>query len=212
MDATDELVRAEITEIKQSVERGATLTRQLLAFSRRQATRARLFALGDVVGGMETMLRRLIGPEIDLRIVRSGPVMVHADPAQIEQVVLNLVINARDAMPEGGRLTVSVDDIELDEASAAVNAEGRIGRYALLSVIDTGTGMDDKTRARLFEPFFTTKEQGKGTGLGLSIVYGIVKQSTGYITVSSEPGRGTMFLIYLPLAAAAATQPAPAGV
>jgi signal transduction histidine kinase len=212
MDAKDELVRAEIMEIKQSVERGATLTRQLLAFSRRQATRARLFALGDVVGGMETMLRRLIGPEIDLRIVRSGPVMVHADPAQIEQVVLNLVINARDAMPEGGRLTVSVDDIELDEASAAVNAEGRIGRYALLSVTDTGTGMDEKTRARLFEPFFTTKEQGKGTGLGLSIVYGIVRQSTGYITVSSEPGRGTMFLIYLPLAAAIATQPAPAGV
>jgi PAS domain S-box-containing protein len=212
MDATDELVRAEITEIKQSVERGATLTRQLLAFSGRKATRARLFALGDVMGGMETMLRRLIGPEIDLRIVRSGPVMVHADPAQIEQVILNLVINARDAMPEGGRLTVSVDDIELDEASAAVNAEGRIGRYALLSVTDTGTGMDEKTRARLFEPFFTTKEQGKGTGLGLSIVYGIVKQSTGYITVSSEPGRGTMFLIYLPLAAATAAQPAPAGV
>jgi signal transduction histidine kinase len=212
MDATDELVRAEITEIKQSVERGATLTRQLLAFSGRKATRARLFALGDVMGGMETMLRRLIGPEIDLRIVRSGTVMVHADPAQIEQVILNLVINARDAMPEGGRLTITVDDIELDEASAAVNAEGRIGRYALLSVTDTGTGMDEKTRARLFEPFFTTKEQGKGTGLGLSIVYGIVKQSTGYITVSSEPGRGTMFLIYLPLAAAAATQPAPAGV
>ncbi len=212
MDAKDELVRAEINEVKHSVERGATLTRQLLAFSRRQATRARLFALGDVVGGMETMLRRLIGPEIELRIVRSGPVMVQADPAQIEQVILNLVINARDAMPDGGRLTVSVDDVELDEAAAVVNAEGRTGRYALLSVTDTGTGMDETTRARLFEPFFTTKEQGKGTGLGLSIVYGIVKQSTGYITVSSEAGRGTMFLIYLPIAAATATQPAPAGV
>ena len=210
MDATDELVRAEITEIKRSVERGAGLTRQLLAFSRRQATRAQLFALGDVVGGMETMLRRLIGPEIDFQIVRGGPVMVHADPAQIEQVILNLVINARDAMPEGGRLTISVADVELDDAAAIVSAEGRTGRYALLSVADTGTGMDEKTRARLFEPFFTTKEQGKGTGLGLSIVYGIVKQNTGYITVSSERGRGTTFLIYLPLATA--PQPTPAGV
>ena len=194
-------MRAEITEIKQSVERGAALTRQLLAFSRRQATRARLFALGDVVAGMETMLRRLIGPEIEFRIVRGGQVMVHADPAQIEQVILNLVINARDAMPEGGRLDVSVSDVDLDDAAAAVSAEGRAGRYALLSVADTGTGMDDKTRARLFEPFFTTKEQGKGTGLGLSIVYGIVKQSTGYITVASERGRGTTFLIYLPIVA-----------
>ena len=194
-------MRAEITEIKQSVERGAALTRQLLAFSRRQATRARLFVLGDVVAGMETMLRRLIGPEIEFRIVRGGQVMVHADPAQIEQVILNLVINARDAMPDGGRLDVSVSDVDLDDAAAAVSAEGRAGRYALLSVADTGTGMDDKTRARLFEPFFTTKEQGKGTGLGLSIVYGIVKQSTGYITVASERGRGTTFLIYLPIVA-----------
>jgi two-component system, cell cycle sensor histidine kinase and response regulator CckA len=201
MGATDELMRAEITEIKQSVGRGAALTRQLLAFSRRQATRARLFALGDVVAGMETMLRRLIGPEIEFNIVRSGQVMVHADPAQIEQVILNLVINARDAMPEGGRLDVSVGGVDLDEAAAAINAEGRVGRYAQLSVADTGTGMDDKTRARLFEPFFTTKEQGKGTGLGLSIVYGIVKQSTGYITVASERGRGTTFLIYLPVVA-----------
>jgi PAS domain S-box-containing protein len=212
MDVIDnDPVRAEIIEIKQSVERGAGLTRQLLAFSRRQPTRSGLFALGDVVGGMETMLRRLIGPEIDFQIVRNPtPVMVVADPAQIQQVILNLVINARDAMPEGGRLTVTVEDVELDDAAAVVNAEGRTGRYARLSVADTGTGMDEQTRAKLFEPFFTTKEQGKGTGLGLSIVYGIVKQSTGYIAVASERGRGATFLIYLPLAAA--PQPAPAAV
>ncbi len=154
------------------------------------------------------MLRRLIGPEIDFQIVRKGPVMVVADPAQIEQVILNLVINARDAMPQGGRLTVTVDDVELDEAAATVHAEGRAGRYALLSVADSGTGMDEQTRARLFEPFFTTKEQGKGTGLGLSIVYGIVKQSSGYIGVSSERGRGTTFVIYLPLASIPQTEAA----
>jgi PAS domain S-box-containing protein len=211
MDVSDEAVRAEINEIKHSVDRGAGLTRQLLAFSRRQATRPQLFALGDVVSGMETMLRRLIGPEIDFQIVRdTPPVMVIADPAQIEQVILNLVINARDAMPEGGRLTITVEDVELDDAAAVMTAEGRTGRYARLSVADTGTGMDEATRAKLFEPFFTTKEQGKGTGLGLSIVYGIVKQSTGYITVASERGRGATFLIYLPLAAA--PQPAPAAV
>jgi PAS domain S-box-containing protein len=208
MAAPDEPLRDEILEIKQSVERGASLTRQLLAFSRRQATRARLFALGDVVTGMETMLRRLIGPEIEFQIVRKGPVMVVADPAQIEQVILNLVINARDAMPQGGRLTVTVDDVELDDAAATVHAEGRVGRYALLSVADSGTGMDEQTRARLFEPFFTTKEQGKGTGLGLSIVYGIVKQSSGYIGVSSERGRGTTFVIYLPLASIPQTEAA----
>jgi signal transduction histidine kinase len=158
---------------------------------------------------METMLRRLIGPEIDFQIVReTPPIMVVADRAQIEQVILNLVINARDAMPEGGRLTVTVDDVELDDTVALMTAEGRPGPYARLSVSDTGTGMDEQTRAKLFEPFFTTKEQGKGTGLGLSIVYGIVKQSAGYITVASERGRGATFLIYLPLAAA--PQPAPA--
>jgi PAS domain S-box-containing protein len=211
MDVSDTAVRAEISEIKQSVDRGAGLTRQLLAFSRRQPTRTGLFALGDAVAGMETMLRRLIGPEIDFQIVRdTAPVMVVADRAQIEQVILNLVINARDAMPEGGRLTVTVDDVELDDTAAVMTAEGQPGRYARLSVSDTGTGMDEQTRAKLFEPFFTTKEQGKGTGLGLSIVYGIVKQSTGYITVASERGRGATFLIYLPLAAA--PQPAPATV
>jgi PAS domain S-box-containing protein len=200
----DDLARGEATEVKQSVLRGAALTRQLLAFSRRQASRPRLFALGEVVGGMESMLRRLIGPEIEFDIDSAGePVAVMADPAQIEQVVLNLVINARDAMPKGGRLILRVETLMVDETAALSHVEGHAGRYARLSVADTGTGIDEATRARLFEPFFTTKEQGKGTGLGLSIVYGIVRQSGGYITVVSEPGRGATFMIYLPAAMAA---------
>jgi PAS domain S-box-containing protein len=204
----DDPARSEAAEIKQSVERGAGVTRQLLAFGRRQATRARLFALGDVVRGMETMLRRLIGPEIDFKIeCGAAPVIVMADSGQFEQVVMNLVINARDAMPEGGDLIVRVEEMDLDEASALTLTEGHAGHYARLSVSDTGTGMSDKTRAKLFEPFFTTKEESKGTGLGLSIVYGIVKQSGGYISVLSELGQGTTFYIYLPVAAA--PEPAP---
>src|SRR4029078_2104143 len=124
------------------------------------------------------------------------PVTVMADSGQFEQVVMNLVINARDAMPDGGRLSVRIDEIDMDEAAAVTMTEGHAGRYARLSVSDTGTGMSEQTRAKLFEPFFTTKEQGKGTGLGLSIVYGIVKQSGGYISVSSELGRGATFYIY----------------
>jgi PAS domain S-box-containing protein len=196
-------VRAEAEEIKESVQRGAGLTRQLLAFSRRQASNPRLIELGDVIGGMDTMLRRLIGPEIDFELVRpAGEVTVIADPAQIQQVVLNLAINARDAMPGGGRLTVRIDEVELDEPAAMMHAEGKAGSYARLSVTDSGTGIDESARARLFEPFFTTKEQGKGTGLGLSIVYGIVKQSGGYISVVSESGRGAAFIIHLPVATA----------
>ena len=201
--------REEATEIKQSVDRGAGLTRQLLAFSRRQATQPRLFALGEIVGGMDRMLRRLIEAEIEFEIISApDPLMIVADSGQLEQVVMNLVINARDAMPKGGRLTVRVEEVELDEAAAATLAEGKTGRYARLSVADTGTGIDEQTRAKLFEPFFTTKEQGKGTGLGLSIVYGIVKQTGGYITVASEPGRGATFLLYFPIATA--SEPAPA--
>ncbi len=197
----DDPARSEASEIKQSVERGAVVTRQLLAFSRRQATRARLFALGDIVRGMETMRRRLIGPEIEFDIeCGARPVVVLADSGQLEQVVMNLVINARDAMPEGGRLGVRVEEMDVDEAASVTLTEGHAGRYARLSVSDTGTGMSQQTRARLFEPFFTTKDQGKGTGLGLSIVYGIVKQSGGYISVSSELGRGAAFYIYLPVA------------
>jgi PAS domain S-box-containing protein len=193
--------REEATEIKQAVDRGAGLTRQLLAFSRRQAVRPRMFALGDVVLGMNTMLRRLIGPEIEFEIICAPePLMVVADSGQTEQVVMNLVVNARDAMPEGGRVTVRVEEVDVDEAAAVALVEGKTGRYARLSVSDTGTGIDEQTRAKLFEPFFTTKEQGKGTGLGLSIVYGIVKQSGGHITVTSEPGKGATFLIYLPIA------------
>ena len=204
----DDPARGEASEIKQSVERGAGLTRQLLAFSRRQATRSRLFALGDILRGMETMLRRLIGPEIEFQIESGArPVIVMADSGQFEQVVMNLAINARDAMPEGGRLRVRVEELDVDEAAAVTLTEGNPGRYARLSVSDTGTGMSEQTRAKLFEPFFTTKEQGKGTGLGLSIVYGIVKQSGGYISVSSELGRGATFYIFLPIAAV--QEPAP---
>jgi PAS domain S-box-containing protein len=200
----------EATEIKQSVVRGAGLTRQLLAFSRRQAVRPQLFELGEAIRGTDTMLRRLIGPEIDFEIIASSqPVRIHADVGQVEQVLLNLVINSRDAMASGGRLIVRVDECELEEPTANAIAEGKTGRYARLSVTDTGTGMDAQTRARLFEPFFTTKEQGKGTGLGLSIVYGIVKQNNGYITVSTERGRGTTFTIYFPLALASEPAPAP---
>jgi PAS domain S-box-containing protein len=199
----------EASEIKQAVERGASLTRQLLAFSRRQASTPRLLSLGDVVAGMEKMLRRLIEREVEFHITRpSAAIMVMADSGQIEQVVLNLVVNARDAMPGGGRVTLSVEDVELDEATAVSLVEGKAGRYARLSVADTGTGIDAATRAKLFEPFFTTKEQGKGTGLGLSIVYGIVRQSGGHIAVVSERGKGATFIVYLP--AVSVSQPAPA--
>jgi PAS domain S-box-containing protein len=200
MDPADQ-ARGEANEIKLSVQRGAGLTRQLLAFSRRQASSPRRIALDETVCGMETLLRRLIGPEIEFDVRRPpDPVSVIADPGQIEQVVLNLVVNARDAMEGGGRLTVRVDAVDLDEAAAVGHVEGRAGRYARLIVSDTGTGIDEATRARLFEPFFTTKEQGKGSGLGLPIVYGIARQSGGYVHVASEPGHGATFTIYLPLA------------
>jgi PAS domain S-box-containing protein len=203
--------REEAAEIKRSVQRGASLTRQLLAFSKRQATRPQLLAVGDIVGGMDTMLRRLIGPEIDFEVISvPDDTRVRADPSQLEQVVLNLVVNARDAMPDGGRLTVKVEHVDLDEGAAIALVEGHAGPYARLSISDTGTGIDEQTRAKLFEPFFTTKEQGKGTGLGLSIVYGIVKQTGGYINVLSEPGRGATFVIYLPAATVTAQPPAPA--
>jgi PAS domain S-box-containing protein len=198
------LAHGEALEIKRSVQRGASLTRQLLAFSSRQATRPQLLTLNDVVGGMDTMLRRLIGPEIEIEIVlQPEAAKIRADPSQIEQVVLNLIVNARDAMPNGGRVTVTVDSVGLDESAALGLVEGHAGRYARLTVTDTGLGMSEHTKAQLFEPFFTTKEQGKGTGLGLSIVYGIAKQNGGYVSVASEPGRGASFVVWLPQAVTA---------
>jgi two-component system, cell cycle sensor histidine kinase and response regulator CckA len=188
-----------VAEIRQAGMRGASLTRQLLAFSRQQVVAPQVLDLNSVVADVDKMLRRLIGEDIVLT-TRMDPALgsVKADPGQIEQVLLNLAVNARDAMPKGGRLTIETANMELDENCPDARPEIRPGRYVLLAVSDTGCGMDEATKAHLFEPFFTTKGLGKGTGLGLATVYGIVKQASGCIYIYSEPGRGATFKIYLP--------------
>jgi PAS domain S-box-containing protein len=206
-------LKAKVDEILKAAERAAGLTRQLLAFSRQQVLQPRIVDLNDLVGNVEKMLRRLIGE--DIRLTTSlDPVLgsVKADPGQLEQVLMNLAVNARDAMPDGGRLTIATQDVELGPEEVARHPPTRPGLYVLLAVTDSGTGMDAETQSHLFEPFFTTKEMGKGTGLGLSTVYGIVKQSGGYIWCESEVGSGTTFRIYLPRIdedAPSARRPAP---
>ena len=191
--------RRDIELIRKSADRAAQLTRQLLAFSRKQILEPKLVDLGSIATGIEQILRRLIGEDIDLAVVtREGLGRVKADPGQVEQVILNLAINARDAMPNGGQLTIETANTELDEGYAAQHTEVAPGPYVMLAVSDTGIGMDAATQARLFEPFFTTKEPGKGTGLGLATVYGIVKQSGGHVVVYSELGHGSSFKVYLP--------------
>jgi len=189
----------EANEIRKAGDRAATLTRQLLAFSRRQVLQLRVLNLNDIVSGMARMLERLIGEHISLDTRLAGDLgNVRADAGQIEQVLVNLAVNARDAMPDGGALTIRTTNIVVDAALAAEHAGLAPGQYALLSVSDTGCGMNDEVKAHLFEPFFTTKGPGKGTGLGLATVYGIIKQSGGSIYVRSEPNQGAAFDIYLP--------------
>jgi PAS domain S-box-containing protein len=195
----DDPLRRSIALIAETAERAGALVQQLLAFSRKQLTQPRVLVLTEVVTRLEQMLRRLIGEDVEL-VTTFAPDLgrVKADPSQLEQVLVNLAVNARDAMPTGGRLTIETENVQLDLAFARRHRGARPGPYVRLSVSDTGVGMDAVTRARIFEPFFTTKEPGKGTGLGLATVYGIVKQSDGYIAVDSEPGHGARFDIYLP--------------
>jgi PAS domain S-box-containing protein len=188
-----------LQEIKKASYRAASLTRQLLAFSRKQVLQPKVFDLNSVVAEMDKMLRRMIGEDIELRTTLSENLgNIKADPGQMEQVIMNLVVNARDAMPSGGKITIETKNDDLDDATAGHHVAVVPGAYVMLAVSDNGTGMDEETISHIFEPFFTTKSAEKGTGLGLSTVYGIIKQSGGNIWVYSEPGQGATFKIYLP--------------
>jgi signal transduction histidine kinase/CheY-like chemotaxis protein len=187
------------TQIKSAADRAAGITRQLLAFSRKTVLSPRLIDLNNIMLNLDTMLRRLIGEDIEVLTVPARDLgTVKADPGEVEQVLMNLALNARDAMPNGGKLTLETSNVQLDSSYAREHQPVEPGPYVMLAVSDTGVGMSAETQAHIFEPFYTTKEPGKGTGLGLSTVYGIVKQSGGYIWVYSETGQGTTFKIYFP--------------
>jgi len=205
MSEVDGPLREQVQEITRAGERAATLTRQLLAFSRKQALQATVTNLNAIIGDIEKMVRRLLDESIEIRTVMEPALWpVKVDPAQFEQVIVNLVVNAGDAMPDGGRLVIETRNVEFClPAFGTGRSEPAPGPYVLLQVSDTGTGMDEATRAHIFEPFFTTKDQGKGTGLGLAMVYGIVQQSGGHIQVDSAPGAGMTCRIFLPRAAVA---------
>ncbi len=199
MPANDPL-KGNLKAILQSSERAATLVQSLLSFSRKQVINPKPTGLNDIVLRFEEFLTRLIREDIKIiTTCAGGDLTIFADRGQIEQLLMNLVTNARDAMPKGGTITIQTRSAHIDKQYIEERGYGKAGRYALLTVSDSGEGIDSETKSKIFEPFFTTKEQGKGTGLGLSMVYGIVKQNNGYIDVDSEPGRGTTFEIYLPL-------------
>ncbi|HEX2966118.1 MAG TPA: PAS domain S-box protein [Syntrophorhabdaceae bacterium] len=188
-------------------QKAANLVRSLLAFSRQQTVNIGTVGINSIISGTESLLKRLLTEDITIRtLLASEDIAIEADATQIDQVLINLAVNARDAMPHGGTLTISTRTVELDDTFKHLHGHGRPGSYALLSISDTGVGMNEETSKRIFDPFFTTKEVGKGTGLGLSTVYGIVKQHNGYINVYSEPGMGTTFHIYLPIGDTAAKE------
>jgi CheY-like chemotaxis protein len=196
----DKKFSASLQQVKHAAERATALTRQLLAYSRKQIIQRRPLSLNGVVEQTVAMLRRIIGEHITLEMELTPDLPpVFADPGSVDQVIMNLALNARDAMPEGGELTIWTCEVQIDEAAAALNPEAILGRYICLAVHDTGSGMDAATVARIFEPFFTTKDPGKGTGMGLATAYGVLKQHGGWIDVESAPQRGTTIRVYFPV-------------